>query len=124
MITRSEDANWTVADLEPRSPLLAGMRNRKLSFATSRVLEVTARLLAACASKDEINPLWVCRVLLALGDEFASQYLPAVIKMASIAGVQLPEEPRQLHHGLALREFPRPGEWRPAKPYTSSNEHV
>jgi hypothetical protein len=116
IIIRAEDANWTVGDLEPKSPLLAGLQNIKLSPATSRVLQVHVRLLSALASGDEIDPLWVCRVLLALGDDYAHDYPPAVARMAELAGAKLPANPRDLHHGLGLREFTFPGEWRPSTP--------
>lgn len=118
-IISAAEAKWTVGDLDPPSPLLEGMRDKALAVANTRLLEIHARLLAAYASKDEIDPRWVCRVLLALGDEFAEQYPPAVTRMASIEGIQLPKEPRDLHNGLGLREFTRPGEWRMPKPYTN-----
>jgi hypothetical protein len=118
-IVSAENAKWTVGDLDPASPLLEGMRGKPLVVATMRLLEIHTRLLAAYASNDEIDPRWVCRVLLALGDEFAEQYPPAVTRMASIAGIQLPEEPRDLHNGLGLREFTRPGEWRMPEWHTS-----
>lgn len=118
-VIAAADAKWTVGDLDPPSPLLEGMRDKSLVVATTHLLEIHARLLSAYASSDEIDPRWVCRVLLALGDEFSAKYPPVVMKMAAIAGIQLPVEPRALHNGLGLREFTRPGEWRMPEPYTN-----
>jgi hypothetical protein len=77
------------------------------------VLDVQARLLSACASNDQIDPLWACRVLQALGNDFNVEYSPLVKSMAEITGVTLPAKPRSLHHGLGLREIIQPGEWLP-----------
>jgi hypothetical protein len=117
-ITPAADANWCLSDLKPPSPLLAGSRDASLSSAISRVMKVQAWLLAACASTDELDPLWVCRVLLALGDDFANAYPPAVKKMADIAGATLPASPRDLHHGLGLGSRIHPGAWRPQTSYS------
>ena|SRR5690349_21627922 len=85
-IVSAEDAKWTVDDLDPPSPLLERMRHKSLAAATTRLLELLARLLAAYSSDDQIDPRWVCRVLLALTDEFAERYSPAVTRMAALAG--------------------------------------
>lgn len=116
-VTPAVQANWCLSDLKPPSPLLAGARDGSLSSAISRVTLVQAWLLAACASSDEIDPLWVCRMLLALGDDFASQYPAAVKKMADIAGATLPAVPRDLHNGLGLEGRIHPGAWRPRGAY-------
>lgn len=113
-------AYWTAGDLSPPSPLLEGMNpNTALSGATSRVLGIQARLLSAATSGDEIDPLWVCRVLQALGDDFATDFSPVVKRMAQIVDAQLPAEPRDLHNGLGLREFVQRGEWRPPPAYSA-----
>lgn len=117
-VTPSRDANWCLSDLKPPSPLLAGSRDCSLSAAISRVLLVQSWLLAACASTDEIDPLWVCRVLLALGDDFANEYPATVKRMANIAGATLPASPRDLHHGLGLDSRIHPGAWRPRTSYS------
>lgn len=99
------------------------MPNKSLVVATTRLLEIHARLLAAYASDDEIDPRWVCRVLLSLGDEFAGRYPPAVTRMAAIARVQFQEGLGALHHGLGSRDCTRPGEWRvPQRPQAKRDD--
>ncbi len=109
--------HWGLRDLDPPSPLMDGHADMAMSGAISLVIGVQARLLARAASDDEIDALWVCRVLQALGDEFSATYSPLVQRMAAITGAELPAEPRGLHNGLRLSAFISPGEWRPPPPF-------
>lgn len=115
--TVDQHVYWSTTDLRERPALIAGLPLMSLSGGIGRVLDVQARLLAACASGDEIDPLWVCRVLQALDDENGQDFSPAVRRMAAITGAQLPATPRDMHNGLGLREHMEPGEWRPVAPY-------
>ncbi len=117
-ICSATDARWTVGDLTPPAPLLAALADAPLANGIQTVLAVQAKLLSALASGDEIHPLWVCRVLLALGNDFSLTYPNEVLRMAAIAHFQLPPSPTDLHNGLALREQVRLGEWLPPPPHT------
>ncbi|WP_158881437.1 hypothetical protein [Rhodanobacter sp. L36] len=117
IVTEASKADWRLSELSPPSLLLHGLPDRNISTALGTIIGIQARLLSAAVSNGEIDPLWVCRVLQALGDEFAVKYSPLVLKMAEITGADLPAEPQRLHSGLGLREFIHPGEWRLPPPY-------
>jgi len=107
-------AHWRVLDIDPPSPWLEGYPPAyALGSAAWVVLKVQMRLLAAMASGDDIDPKWVCRVLLALGDEYTTPYSQVVSRFADRFGVTLPDSPRSLHNGLALSDEYREGEWLP-----------
>jgi len=107
-------AHWRVEDIKPSSPWLEGFPGSyDLSAAAWMLMRVQVRLLAALASEDAIDPKWVCRVLLALGDEYRAPYSQVVSRFADRFGVTLPESPRSLHNGLGLRDEYREGEWLP-----------
>jgi hypothetical protein len=116
--------HWTIGDIDPPWPVIEGMDPGKaLAAGITSVLDVQSRLLSACASDDDIDPLWACRVLQALGDDYAQDFSPLVRRMAEMTGAELPSSPRELHHGLGLREFPSPGEWRPPPPYIAGQNY-
>jgi hypothetical protein len=110
-------SHWTVADINPPSMWLAGYPgNNALGGATAAVLRVQCRFLTAMASDDEIDPLWVCRVLQHLGDECAQEYSPAVTRLAARFSFELPRTPRDLTNCTTLRDEFAEGEWLPRTP--------
>jgi len=108
---------WRVSDISPPSIWLSGYpENSALSGATRAVLRVQSRFLAAMAGEDNIDPLWVCRVLQHLGGDSAKEYSPAVTRFAARFDLKLPATPREMTNGSTLREELKEGEWLPKAP--------